>query len=176
MFYYILLYLYIQRTTSLIFIYNNHKLQETQENGSADRVSDDNYIQHYYTSEKPSCLVRGSRRVQWGRGIESCSVSAYAASETRGLAPDKTGVMCGEGHQYLSAHDHAHLPHHHRRPSDHQLRPRDTEGGGQSHRDPGRGHGAQGRRGGSGQPRVRVQRLVCVPAHPQPPRRESFYI
>ena len=36
MFYYILLYLYIQRTTSLIFIYNNPKLQETEENGSAD--------------------------------------------------------------------------------------------------------------------------------------------
>lgn len=34
MFYYILLYLYIQRTTSLI--YNNPKLQEMEENGSAD--------------------------------------------------------------------------------------------------------------------------------------------
>ncbi len=57
MFYYIPLYLYIQRTTSLISIYNNHKLEE---NGSADSVSDDNYIQHYYTSEKPSCLVRAA--------------------------------------------------------------------------------------------------------------------
>ena len=101
------------------------------------------------------------------------SVSAYAASEGEqdtqepGLTElDKTGVRCGVQHQYLSAHDHAHLPHH----RDHQLRPRD-QGRGQPHRDPGRGHGAQGR-GGSGQPRVRVQRLVCVPAHPQPARRE----
>ena len=100
------------------------------------------------------------------------SVSAYAASEGEqdtqepGLTPDKTGVRCGVQHQYLSAHDHAHLPDH----RDHQLRPRD-QGRGQPHRDPGRGHGAPGR-GGSGQPRVRVQRLVSVPAHPQPARRE----
>ena len=48
-----------------------------EENGSADRVSDDNYTIIHYASEKPSCSVRGSSRVQWGIS----SVSAYAASE-----------------------------------------------------------------------------------------------
>ena len=87
------------------------------------------------------------------------------------MRADKTGVRGPAGHQYPSAHDHAHLPHH-RLPRDHQLPPGD-QGGGQPHRDPGPGHGAP-RRGGSGQPRHRVQRLVCVPAHPQPPRCELF--
>ena len=38
-----------------------------EENGSADRVSDDNYTIIHYASEKPSCSVRGSSHwVQWG--------------------------------------------------------------------------------------------------------------
>ena len=102
------------------------------------------------------------------------SVSAYAASEecVMDTGADKTGVRGPAGHQYLSTHDHAHSLPHHQLPRDHQLSPGD-QGDGQPHRDPGPGHGAQSW-GGSGQPRHRVQRLVCVPSHPQPPCCELF--
>ena len=63
MFYYILLYLYIHRTTLLsILICTNPPHSQLRRNGRKRKcgVSDDNYTIIHYASEKPSCSVRGS--------------------------------------------------------------------------------------------------------------------